>query len=63
MIRRHVVLLRAVNVGDTCKLPMSQRVAFCETLGFDDVRTYIARGCAVFTSTLKAAAVKQQLER
>lgn len=62
MNRRHVALLRAVNVGGTGKLPMSALKAFCEVLGFDAVRTYIASGNVVFTSPLGEAAVKQKLE-
>jgi hypothetical protein len=39
-----VVLLRAVNVGGTGKLPMSTLKGMCEAIGFQTVRTYIARG-------------------
>ena len=45
-----VALLRAVNVGGTGKLPMSELKAMCEELGFASVRTYIASGNVVFTS-------------
>ena len=45
-----VALLRAVNVGGTGKLPMSELKAMCEALGFEGVRTYIASGNVVFTS-------------
>ena len=44
-----VVLLRAVNVGGTGKLPMSELVAMCEAAGFNAVRTYIASGNVVFS--------------
>ena len=37
-----VALLRAVNVGGTGKLPMSDLKAICEGAGFKAVRTYIA---------------------
>jgi uncharacterized protein (DUF1697 family) len=43
-----VALLRAVNVGGTGKLPMSELKATCEELGFTSVRTYIASGNVVF---------------
>lgn len=59
----YVALLRAVNVGGTGKLPMRELVAFCEALGFDGVRTYIASGNVVFSSPLKEATVKQRLEK
>ena len=57
-----VALLRAVNVGGTGKLPMSELKAMCEALGFDGVRTYIASGNVVFTSRKSESAVKKALE-
>jgi uncharacterized protein (DUF1697 family) len=58
-----IALLRAVNVGGTGKLPMSDLKAMCEELGFDNVRTYIASGNVVFTSRKSEAAVKSALEK
>src|SRR6201997_5289610 len=58
-----VALLRAVNVGGTGKLPMSELKAMCEELGFDKVRTYIASGNVVFASRKSEAAVKAALEK
>jgi uncharacterized protein (DUF1697 family) len=58
-----VALLRAVNVGDTGKLPMSELKAMCEELGFSSVRTYIASGNIVFTSRKSEAAIKAALEK
>ena len=57
-----VALLRAVNVGGTGKLPMSDLKDICEELGFGAVRTYIASGNVVFTSRKSEAAVKAALE-
>ena len=57
-----VALLRAVNVGGTGKLPMSELKAMCEQLGFTSVRTYIASGNVVFTSGAAAARVRAALE-
>ncbi len=59
----YIALLRAVNVGGTGKLPMSELKAMCEAARFKAVRTYIASGNVVFESTLSESAVKQQLER
>ena len=42
-----VVLLRAVNVGGTGKLPMADLKRLCEKAGFRNVRTYIASGNVV----------------
>jgi uncharacterized protein (DUF1697 family) len=58
-----VALLRAVNVGGTGKLPMSDLKDICEELGFGAVRTYIASGNVVFTSGKSEAAVKGALEK
>lgn len=59
----YVALLRAVNVGGTGKLPMSELKTMCETAGFEGVRTYIASGNVVFTSKLAEKAVKRALEQ
>jgi uncharacterized protein (DUF1697 family) len=58
-----VALLRAVNVGGTGKLPMSELKAMCEELGFEKVRTYIASGNVVFASRKSESAVKAALEK
>jgi uncharacterized protein (DUF1697 family) len=58
-----VVLLRAVNVGGTGKLPMSDLKDICEELGFGAIRTYIASGNVVFTSRKSEAAIKTALEK
>jgi uncharacterized protein (DUF1697 family) len=57
-----VVLLRAINVGGTGKLPMSDLKQMCEVLGFGGVRTYVASGNVVFISRKSEAAVKTALE-
>lgn len=59
---RYVALLRAVNVSGTGKLPMGDLKAMAETLGFAEVRTYIASGNLLFSSALGEAAVKARLE-
>lgn len=59
----YVVLLRAVNVGGTGKLPMSELRAMCEAAGFTDVRTYIASGNVVFATDRPATEVKAILEQ
>lgn len=58
----YVALLRAVNVGGTGKLPMTELRRMCEEAGFANVRTYIASGNVVFESKLAKKAVKQTLE-
>ncbi len=58
----YIALLRAVNVGGTGKLPMSELKGLCEAAGFLSVRTYIASGNVVFQSAKTEAQVKAALE-
>ncbi|HTJ94401.1 MAG TPA: DUF1697 domain-containing protein [Pararobbsia sp.] len=58
-----IALLRAVNVGGTGKLPMTELVEMCNAAGFTDVRTYIASGNVVFRSKLGEAKVRTTLEK
>ncbi|HEX7935393.1 MAG TPA: DUF1697 domain-containing protein [Paraburkholderia sp.] len=60
---RYIALLRAVNVGGTGKLSMAELRAMCESVGFTQVRTYIASGNVVFGSKLAEASVKRKLEQ
>ncbi|HEY4297726.1 MAG TPA: DUF1697 domain-containing protein [Paraburkholderia sp.] len=60
---RYVAFLRAVNVGGTGKLPMSELRAMCESIGLTNVRTYIASGNVVFETRLTEGSVKSKLER
>ena len=57
-----IALLRAVNVGGTGKLPMTDLVAMCGAAGFTRVRTYIASGNVVFESAMDETPVKMALE-
>jgi uncharacterized protein (DUF1697 family) len=57
-----IALLRAVNVGGTGKLPMTELKSMCETAGFTEVQTYIASGNVVFNSGKTAPQVKSALE-
>ena len=59
----YIALLRAVNVGGTGKLPMTELAAMCEKAGFEQVKTYIASGNVVFTSGKSEKAVKAALEK
>ena len=58
----YIVLLRAVNVGGTGKLPMAELRDMCEAIGFEDVRTYIASGNVVLRSAHGGEQVKALLE-
>ncbi len=53
----YIALLRAVNIGGTGKLPMTELQAMCHDAGFAQVRTYIASGNVVFKSTASPSSV------
>lgn len=59
----YAALLRAVNVGGTGKLAMSDLVRLCEKAGFTGVRTYIQSGNVVFRAAAGEAAVRATLEK
>jgi uncharacterized protein (DUF1697 family) len=52
---RWVLLLRAVNLGPTNKLPMKDLTRVLEGLGHEDVKTYLNSGNATFTSSRRSA--------
>lgn len=58
---RYVALLRGVNVGGVT-IKMADLSALVEELGFTDVKTVLASGNVLFTSTDAAAAAKSSLE-
>ncbi len=62
-MQRIVAMLRAVNVGGTGKLPMSDLKSICEELTFTKVETYIASGNVVFDSDLPTAKIQKLLEQ
>jgi uncharacterized protein (DUF1697 family) len=53
----YVILLRAVNVGSTGKLPMAAFRKLLEDLGYRNVETYIQSGNAVVDAKGSAASV------
>ena len=59
----YVALLRAVNVGGTGKLAMSDLRELCGGLGFEGVATYIQSGNVVFRARGGEKAVRASLER
>ena len=54
---RHVVLLRAVNLGRTNQVGMPRLRAILAEAGYDDVATYVQSGNVVLSSSQSAAAV------
>ncbi|WP_426560941.1 DUF1697 domain-containing protein [Angustibacter sp. McL0619] len=56
-----VAFLRGINVGGNRKLPMAELRSLCEEAGLTDVRTYIASGNLVFSSTMRSSAKVREL--
>ena len=55
-----IALFRAVNLGPTNRLPMSDLRAILEALGYESVRTHLQSGNALFATT---GATAKDLER
>lgn len=62
-MKTFAIFLRAVNVGGTGKLPMSELRELCTGLGFADVKTYIASGNLVLSSEHSKAQTKALIEQ
>jgi uncharacterized protein (DUF1697 family) len=61
--RRYVALLRGINLGARNRVSMSRLREICETVGGEDVKTYIASGNVVLTSADSAAELARRLGR
>ncbi|SCB60909.1 Uncharacterized conserved protein, DUF1697 family [Rhizobium aethiopicum] len=59
----YIALLRAINVGGTGSLPMTELKAICEGLGFNDVKTYIQSGNVLFRSDETEKAIEEKLDK
>jgi uncharacterized protein (DUF1697 family) len=59
----YAALLRAVNVGGSGKLAMSELRELCEDAGLENARTYIQSGNVVFSTRLGVAKATQVLSR
>lgn len=57
----YAAFLRAVNVGGTGTLPMSEVKLMCAALGFKNVKTYIASGNIVFETEQGEATIRSLL--
>lgn len=58
-----VALLRGVNVGGANRLPMADLRALCDSLGWRDVRSYLASGNLVFSADAPAGELAAMLRR
>jgi uncharacterized protein (DUF1697 family) len=62
-VNTYVALLRAINVGGTGKLAMTDLRKLCEDCSFQNVATFIQSGNVVFRSKLSEAVAKKALEQ
>lgn len=60
--RTFVALLRGINVGGSTRIPMAGLRTLCESLGWQDVQTYIQSGNVIFRTAARAPRLAQQLE-
>jgi uncharacterized protein (DUF1697 family) len=58
----YIALLRGINVGGRNPVPMAALREACETLGWENVRTYIQSGNVLFSSNLPAVRLENDLE-
>jgi uncharacterized protein (DUF1697 family) len=63
-VKTYVALLRGINVGGKNKVPMAGLRAALESLGFEEVVTYVQSGNVVFDApSAKAAEVGARIEK
>ena len=59
-MNRNIALFRAINVGGKNSLPMKDLVKILETLGYQNIKTYIQSGNVVFSSKKKIGEKEQR---
>lgn len=61
--KRHVALLRGINVGKNKRVQMADLRELLEGLGYADVKTLINSGNAVLTSSKRPATLAKEIEQ
>lgn len=61
--QRTIALLRGINVGGHNRLPMSELRELIESLGAEEVATYIQSGNLVFTGSISESSISAAIER
>jgi uncharacterized protein (DUF1697 family) len=59
---RQVALLRGINVGGHNKIPMAELRELMQELGYEDVRTHLQSGNALFTADRSPVHVAEEIE-
>jgi uncharacterized protein (DUF1697 family) len=62
-VKTYVALLRGVNVGGRTMVSMAGLRSLLEELGYEDARTYIQSGNALFRAAGSAAAIAKVIEQ
>jgi uncharacterized protein (DUF1697 family) len=62
MIKKSILLLRGINVGGKNILPMKELVALLNSIGCENVQTYIQSGNVVLDSDFSSVALKKRVE-
>lgn len=61
---KYLALLRGINVGGNNLIKMTDLKASFESMGFEDVSTYIQSGNVIFSSSIKSKAkLEKQIEK
>jgi uncharacterized protein (DUF1697 family) len=58
---RYIAILRGVNLGKTARVSMPKLRELLTGLGYENVRTYVASGNVVLTSSLKPPRLERRL--
>jgi len=61
--RAQILLLRGINIGPNKRIAMPQLRDLLTDAGFDDVRTYVASGNVVLSSSLSASKLGARCEK
>lgn len=60
---KYVLLLRGINVGGKNKVPMANLRECLQSLGYENVSTYIASGNVILESGKKPAEIQREVEK
>ncbi len=60
-VTRQIALLRGINVGKNKRIAMADLRALMDRLGYDDVKTHLMSGNAVYTTTKPPKVVAEEL--
>lgn len=62
-MNRKIAILRGINVGGKRKILMAELRTLCESIGLENVVTYIQSGNIIFTSELQNEELENKIEK